>query len=91
MTSSGQSGTVDKLKASLICIPLSPQSVHPVNGVVSPFPRLQASLTLHRQGCHLPERRLLSFILLLPCLGLSKLPLDSSELPTSWDSSDSGI
>lgn len=28
---------------------------------------------------YLPERRLLSFILLLPCLGLSRLPLESSE------------
>lgn len=28
---------------------------------------------------HLPERRLLSFILLLPCLGLSRFPLESSE------------
>lgn len=40
---------------------------------------------------HLPERRLLSFILLLPCLGLSRLPLESSEPHESWGSSARGI
>lgn len=39
---------------------------------------------------HLPERRLLSFILLLPCLGLSRFPLESSEphespAPGTWN------
>lgn len=44
-----------------------------------------------RQRVHIPERRLLSFILLLPCFGLSKDPLDSSGPHASWESSVPGI
>lgn len=46
---------------------------------------------LYQAEFHVPERRLLSFILLLPCLGLSRFPLQSSELHESWGSSVPGI
>lgn len=70
------------------------QEAHPVSDTITPTPprarsSLQAGCIL--QNSHLPERRLLSFILLPPCLGLSEFPLDSSGPQKSWGSSVPGI
>ena len=65
------------------------KKAHHANNLIFPLLRPEAPNQAGR--VHLPDRRLLSFILLLPCLGLSKFPLDSSGPHASWGSSVPGI